>query len=80
MFWGFITSKGVGQLIKCPARYRHQEYLEMLIKVAIQALPDFDLTFIQDNAPIYKAAPVMDWLRDRCITVLPWPARGRDLN
>ena len=44
---------------------------------------DFDLdevTFQQDNAPIYKAKIVLEWFWEQSYSVMDWLAQSLDLN
>jgi transposase len=44
----------------------------------LQAHPD--MTLQHDNATSHTARSVCDFLRDRNVSVLPWPAKSPDLN
>lgn len=80
MLWGWITGDGVGSLIACPKPFRSIDYLRVLEEAGIGLLDSFDLVFMDDNAPVHRAAAVRRWLEERDITTLDWPARSPDLN
>jgi transposase len=81
MYWGFITYDGTGLLIRCSNRMNAEEYINVLNEAAIQcASEDFDLVFMQDNAPIHRARSVDTWMSLNSIEILPWPAYSPDLN
>ena len=44
----------------------------------LQAQPD--MTLQHDNATSHTARSVCDFLQDRNVSVLPWPAKSPDLN
>jgi transposase len=44
----------------------------------LQAHPD--MTLQHDNATSFTARSVCDFLQDRNVSVLPWPAKSSDLN
>ena len=44
----------------------------------LQAHPD--MTLQHDNATSHNARSVCDFLQDRNVSVLPWPAKSPDLN
>jgi hypothetical protein len=80
MFWGCITPTGVGRLLKCPSPYRHMDYIDILTDAGISLLSDFNLVFMDDNAPVHRAMPVRDWCVANQVEVIDWPARSPDLN
>ena len=54
-------------------------YLEVL-EEQLPTLWDPDLFFMHDNAPIYKADIIKNWLRDYVIVIVDWPPYSLDLN
>jgi transposase len=42
--------------------------------------PHPDMTLQHDNATSHTARSVRDFLQDRKVSVLPWPAKSPDLN
>ena len=79
MFWGCITSNGVGCLIKCPQRCTSSDYIEVLEHASIQDSASFNVMFMDDNTPIHRAANVVAWKADRAVVSLNWPPRSPDL-
>lgn len=80
MFWGCIDKNGVGLLIECSNKMNSEEYLSVLNTASIQLLPQFGLTFQQDNAPIHKTKSIMSFFVDNNIQTLEWPSNSPDLN
>ena len=58
-------------------RYREDVLLPHVVPL-LQAPPD--MTFQHDNATSHTAHSVHDFLQDRNVSVLPWPAKSPDLN
>jgi transposase len=56
-----------------------QEVLPRFMEYVANTL-DADTMFMQDNAPIYKAEIVRNWLREQDFTVMDWPPYSPDLN
>ena len=58
---------------------RYREYILLPHVVPfLQAHPD--MTLQHDNATSHTACSVRDFLQDRNVSVLPWPAKSPDLN
>uniref|UniRef100_A0AAZ3NTG7 Tc1-like transposase DDE domain-containing protein n=1 Tax=Oncorhynchus tshawytscha TaxID=74940 RepID=A0AAZ3NTG7_ONCTS len=58
-------------------RYREDILLPQVVPF-LQAHPD--MTLQHDNSTNHSAHSVCDFLQDRNVSVLPWPAKGPDLN
>ena len=58
-------------------RYREDILLPHVVPF-LQAHPD--MTLQHDNATSHTARSVSDFLQDRNVSVLPWPANSPDLN
>ena len=58
----------------------YQEVLESHLLPIAPVIGGENWTFQQDNASIHKSASTMQWLRDKNVEVLTWPARSPDLN
>ena len=56
------------------------EYIDVLNKSSVFALPDFDLVLQHDNAPIHRASNVTSWLNQHNVETLDWPPNCPDLN
>ena len=57
---------------------RYREDILPHVVAFLQAHPD--MTLQHDNTPSHTARSVCDFLQDRNISVLPWPAKSPDLN
>ena len=77
MFWGSISIKGLCSLLECSDKMNANQYISVLDLDAIHTLPHFNQTFLQDNAPIHKAASVMAWLKDYDVDVVEWPPNSQ---
>jgi len=59
-------------------------YINLLEENLLSFMQDFGdditYTFQDDNAPVHRARPVIDWKEENLITSLPWPAQSPDLN
>ena len=51
-----------------------------LLKENLPAIIGDDIIFIQDNAPVYPARKIYEWLREMWYTVLLYPPYSPDLN
>jgi transposase len=80
MFWGFISWDGVGRLFQCSNRMSAFEYISVMNSACIFALPSFNLTYMDDNAPIHRANVVKKWKEDNGVECLDWPPYSPDLN
>ena len=58
-------------------RYREEILLPHVVPF-LQAHPDMTLQF--DNVTSHTACSVHDFMQDRNVSVLPWPAKSSDLN
>ncbi len=59
--------------------YSAKSYLEV-IEDQLPRCWSPGLTFMQDNAPIYKAKAVLKWFVDSSIPLMDWPPYSPDLN
>jgi transposase len=80
MFWGFLTKDGVGLLLPCTNKMNAAEYIRIMETAAISSLPDYGMVYMDDNAPIHRAAVVRQWKMDFGIQGLDWPPYSPDLN
>jgi hypothetical protein len=84
MFWGCITSNGVGRLSICSGMMNSTAYIETLKAKLLPTLrstfPNGDYIFQDDNAPCHRAKKVKEWMRQQIIPTLEWPAQSPDLN
>jgi transposase len=72
----------MGPLVPVEVIITSKEYKELLEKylLPIFTKSNYQLMFMQDNAPIHKAKLVTDFLAYHGIPTLEWPAQSPDLN
>ncbi|KAL1246805.1 hypothetical protein QQF64_034822, partial [Cirrhinus molitorella] len=84
MFWGAMSSAGVGPLCFLRSKVNaavYQEVLEhFMLPAADQLYGDADFIFQQDLAPAHSAKATSTWFKDHGIPVLNWPANSPDLK
>ena len=82
MVWGGVSQHHRTELVVIAGnlnavRYREDTLLPHVVPF-LQAYPD--MTLQHDNATSHTAHSVSDFLQDRNVSVLPWPAKSQDLN
>uniref|UniRef100_A0A673YR65 Tc1-like transposase DDE domain-containing protein n=1 Tax=Salmo trutta TaxID=8032 RepID=A0A673YR65_SALTR len=82
MVWGGVSQQHRTELVVIAGnlnavRYREDILLPHVVPF-LQAHPD--MTLQHDNATSHTARSVRDFLQDRNVSVLPWPAKSPDLN
>ena len=82
MVWGGMSQHHRTELVVNAGnlnavRYREDILLPHVVPF-LQAHPD--MTLQHDNATRHTAHSVRDFLQDRNVSVLPWPAKSPDLN
>uniref|UniRef100_A0A674E0K0 Tc1-like transposase DDE domain-containing protein n=1 Tax=Salmo trutta TaxID=8032 RepID=A0A674E0K0_SALTR len=82
MIWGGVSKHHRTELVVIAGnlnavRYREDILLPHVVPF-LQAHPD--MTLLHDNATSRTARSVRDFLQDRNVSVLPWPAKSPDLN
>jgi transposase len=83
MFWGCMSSNGVGKIVLLEGRVNATVYKSILEEVCIpegKRLIGDDFILQQDNAPIHTAKLVKNYLSQEEITVLEWPPQSPDLS
>uniref|UniRef100_A0AAZ3QP27 Tc1-like transposase DDE domain-containing protein n=1 Tax=Oncorhynchus tshawytscha TaxID=74940 RepID=A0AAZ3QP27_ONCTS len=82
MVWGGVSQYHRTEVIVIAGNFNAVHYRENIILPHVvpflQAHPD--MTLQHDNATSHTARSVRDFLQDRNISVLPWPAKSLDLN
>ena len=86
MFWGCFSAYGLGPLVALEGNQNQHTYTELLReylvpewKAANQKF-GIEFTFMQENAPCHETNKVMNFLTDKNIPTLYWPAQSPDLN
>lgn len=83
MVWAGFSKEGKTEIKFISTRMKSADYVRLLQDALI---PFGDLTFQgnytfqQDNAPCYRARSTINWLNEREISVMDWPALSPDLN
>uniref|UniRef100_A0A674EY23 Tc1-like transposase DDE domain-containing protein n=1 Tax=Salmo trutta TaxID=8032 RepID=A0A674EY23_SALTR len=82
MVWGGVSQYHRTELVVIAGnlnavRYREDILLPHVVPF-LQAHPD--LTLQHDNATSHTARSVRDFMQDRNVSILPWPAKSPDLN
>jgi transposase len=85
MVWSCITSKGPGYLCKIDGNMDQHVYREILETHMLNSLQYYHFNhrkviFQHDNDPKHTAKSIVQWLKDKEISVLTWPAQSPDLN
>uniref|UniRef100_A0AAY5LAC0 Tc1-like transposase DDE domain-containing protein n=1 Tax=Esox lucius TaxID=8010 RepID=A0AAY5LAC0_ESOLU len=74
MFWGCVSSKGTGNLVKIDGKMNAACYQKIL---AVNLL---SWTFHHNSDPKHKARLTLQWLQQKKMMVLEWPSQSPDLN
>jgi transposase len=82
MFWGCFSKREMGPLVPVEGIITAKKYKELMEKYLLPIFKksNYQLIFMQDNAPIHKAKLVTDFLAHHGIPTLEWPAQSPDLN
>ena len=82
MVWGGVSQHHRTELVVIAGNFNTVRYREDILLPHVvpflQAHPDMTLQY--DNATSHTARSVRDFLQDRNISVLSWPATSPDLN
>ena len=79
--WGYITPTECGLFLLSNHHDKHS-YLKVLqdSNMCVIADPKKQKVFMQDNASIHKAKIITEYLKEKNVDILPWPAYSPDLN
>jgi transposase len=81
MVWGGVSQHHWTELVVIAGNHNVVRYREDIllphVVPSLQAHPD--MTLQQDNATRHTARSFRDFLQDRNVSVLPWPANSPDL-
>uniref|UniRef100_A0AAZ3QJW0 Tc1-like transposase DDE domain-containing protein n=1 Tax=Oncorhynchus tshawytscha TaxID=74940 RepID=A0AAZ3QJW0_ONCTS len=82
MVWGGVSQRHRTELVVIAGNLNTASYREDILLPHVvpflQAHPDMNLQ--HDNATSHTARSVRDFLQNRNVSVLPWPAKSPDLN
>jgi hypothetical protein len=83
--WAWFSADGPGNFVRINGRLNSVKYIEMLENFLLPAIrerfPGRRMKFVQDLSPIHTARAVKAWFNAHPeIELLPWPAKGADLN
>ena len=78
MFWGCVTSKGVGALVPTSETTDTQRYFEILEKYlrpsASRYFGDHAITIQLDTTPCNASRLIRKYLEENDISMMEWPA------
>lgn len=83
MIWGAFQNNRKLRLAFINGRMGSEMYQEVLEAVLIPFLEDFDdenLVFQQNGAPAHRSLSTRNWLHNRNIDTMVWPANSPDIN
>lgn len=84
MVWGAFCASGVGHFHRIHGKMDQQVYRQILISHMVPSarklFANNSWVFQQDNDPKHTAKTVKQYLTNKKINVLPWPAQSPDLN
>jgi hypothetical protein len=82
MVWGVVPQNHRIELVVIAGNLNAVRYREdiLLPHVVPFLQADPDMTLQHDNATSHTAHPVSDFLQNRDVSVLPWPAKSPDSN
>ncbi len=82
MVWGAFSADVMGPIVRVNGTMDAQMYKEILENNLLTMEDDLPLAWIfqHDNDPKHKSKPVTQYLAQKKISVLPWPAQSPDLN
>ena len=78
MFWGCVTSKGVGALAPTSETTDTQKYIEIFEKYLRPSVSNFSgdhaITIQHDNTPCHASRLIRKYLEENDIFMMEWPA------
>jgi hypothetical protein len=84
--WAWFSARGPGDFVRIHGKFNSEKYLEILVDTLLPSVhlrfPEgIRVPFVHDRSPIHGAHIIKNWFEDHPeLDVLPWPAKGADLN
>ena len=83
--WAWFSASGPGDFVRINGKLNAEKYLEILGDTLLPSIhirfPGIRVKFIQDKSPIHGANIIKSWFANNPdIELLPWPAKGADIN
>lgn len=80
--WGCIGWNGIGPVRVIDGRMNQHKYIEILSNIKDEMYEKFgaNAIFMDDNAPVHRAASVTKWKEDNKIETIDWVPQSPDLN
>ena len=81
--FGMFSYQGTTPLLRLNTQVNATIYKNLLESHVLPALNYSDVKdpiFMQDNAPCHKAKSVLNFLKEKKVQLLDWPAQSPDLN
>jgi transposase len=81
--WGAFSAKGKLRLAVLSGRQNSEDYVSTLCKYLLPFTALYHpggFTFQQDNASIHRSSFTTQWLDERGVSIMKWPALSPDLN
>jgi DDE superfamily endonuclease len=83
--WAWFSASGAGYFVRIEGKLNADKYINILGDILLPSIhlrfPGICVKFIQDKSPIHGANVIKHWFAEQLeIELLPWPAKGADLN
>ena len=83
--WAWFPASGPGDFVRIYGKLNTEKYLEILGDTLLPSIhirfPRIRVKFIQDKSPIHGENIIKSWFAyNPDIELLPWPAKGADIN
>lgn len=83
--WAWFTGEGAGGIYRINGRLNSEQYIDVLENCLLPTTWEHyglgPIPFVQDRSPIHTSHLVREWFNVRPeFDLLPWPAKGADLN
>lgn len=79
MVWGAFVGNQLLDLVVCEHTMNSEKYIDMLNKSLLPFVKR-GLKFMHDGATIHRSELTSNWLKEKGIGVIDWPAHSPDLN